>query len=467
MAESHSLGGIPYVSSHVSLGPCVTNLLVESLLHDPATYSTYPARWHNLLRHLSLSHTLVVLYLRNLPQSCYPNHSLLPFEDDGLNQTALPFSPSSASLSSMGQPRSRVGSTVGSETGSVAASRPPRRERVVEIVMPEPLAAKPHHEIASPDVPSKPVRRRGSISSLASVTSFSFGRRRSNSLATDLRSQQGIGNFVSVAEPAASLAPGKAGLPPVSYPSAKRYGFRNASDVPGRRRNPSESRPGSLFSFQTGASTTSYMPRASHIGESRHSGLAESSWPLQAPPPIGVRPRSSFGSVTSSRQSDLGSPVPGRKPGPTVFQRCEPAFDKPMPYIPGRAPVLRVFVPLSERVQRWPSAEGAAAAIEELEKCGALKRMRLGDLIVSRSCIGPELTKDQHRNSCAKDHRARVVVCTLCQTYACAASIQIHPDRSPALLCRLFRSAPFLLLPFPSGTSDNPPEPRSVSRSRP
>jgi hypothetical protein len=354
---------------------------VESLLHDPATYSTYPARWHNLLRHLSLSHTLVVLYLRSLPQSCYPNHSLLPFEDDGSSASNFPFSPSSASLSSMGQPRSRVGSVAGSDAGSVAPSRAPRRERVVEIVMPEPLAAKPPQEANPIDLTPKPMRRRGSISSLASVATFSFGRRRSNSLATDPRLHVGRGNVVSVAEPAASLAPGKAGLPPVSYPSAKRYGFRNASDVPGRKRIPSESRPGSLYSFQTSPSVASYMPRTSQMGESRLSGLA-GAWPLQAPPPIGVRPRSSFGSVDSNRRSDLGSPVPGRRPiGPL---RCEPAFDKPMPYIPGRAPVLRVFIPLSEKVRKWPSAEGAAAAIEELEKCGALKRMKLGDLVVSR-----------------------------------------------------------------------------------
>lgn len=281
----------------------------------------------------------------------------------------------------MGQPRSRVGSAAGSDAGSVAPSRAPRRERVVEIVMPEPLAAKPQHDPNSLDITPKPMRRRGSISSLASVASFSFGRRRSNSLAANVRSQVGNGNIVPVAEPAASLAPGKAGLPPVSYPSAKRYGFRNASDVPGRKRIPSESRPGSLYSFQTSPSIASYVPRSSQTGDPRLSGLA-GAWPLQAPPPIGVRPRSSFGSVESNRRSDLGSPVPGRRA--VASQRCEPAFDKPMPYIPGRAPVLRVFIPLSEKVRRWPSAEGAAAAVEELEKCGALKRMRLGDLIVSR-----------------------------------------------------------------------------------
>lgn len=127
----------------------------------------------------------------------------------------------------------------------------------------------------------------------------------------------------------------------------------------------------------------------SHTFELRapHLALAQAQTPLVAPPPIGIRPRSSFGSTESNRRSerDQNSPVPGRR---TTFPgmqsaRSEPAFDRPMPYIPGRAPVLRVFVPLTDVVRRWPSAEGAVAAIEELEKCGALKRMQLGDLVVS------------------------------------------------------------------------------------
>jgi hypothetical protein len=363
--------------SHSSRDVSCPDIIVESLLHDPATYSTYPVRWHNLLRHLSLSHTLVVLYLRALPSSCFPNHSLLPFEDDSTGGS-LPFSASSASLSSLGRPRSRVGSTMGSDAGSVTASKPPRRERVIEIVMPEPLAAQPQTEESPVLIKQNSARRRGSISSLASAASFSFGRRRSNSLATEVRPPHRVS--VPLAEPAASMAPGKAALPPVSYPSAKRYGFRNASDVPIRRRTATESRAGSIYSFQTGPSVASYAPRMSHDMRT----LGTSDLPLAIPPPIGVRPRSSFGSADSHRRSDIGSPAPGRR---LVAHRSEPAFDKPIPYIPGRAPVLRVFVPLSERVRRWPSAEGAAAAVEELEKCGALKRMRLGDLIVrGNSC---------------------------------------------------------------------------------
>jgi hypothetical protein len=59
----------------------------------------------------------------------------------------------------------------------------------------------------------------------------------------------------------------------------------------------------------------------------------------------------------------------------------------------GRAPILRVFVPVSERVPRWPSSEGAAAAWRELEKCGADKRMRLGDLVVNTALHKPVNTE--------------------------------------------------------------------------
>lgn len=359
---------------------------MESLLHDPATYSTYPARWHSLLRHLALSHSLVVLYLRNLPPTSYPNHSLLPFEDEGASSAIIPFSSSSTSLASLGQPRSRVGSVAGSETGSVVlGNKPPRRERVIEIVMPEPLAAQPPEATVMPEIP-KPVRRRGSISSLASAASFSFGRRRSNSVAVDARPLPQF-NGISLAEPSASMPPGKGSLPPVSYPSAKRYAFKNGNEQNSRSRQSSMGhRPGSVFSMQTSPSVASYAPRMSQTFELRAPHMPNHQAPLVAPPPIGVRPRSSFGSADSIRRSerDQNSPGPGRRtafPG-VQTARSEPAFDRPMPYIPGRAPVLRVFVPLSESVRRWPSAEGAVAAIEELDKCGALKRMQLGDLIV-------------------------------------------------------------------------------------
>ena len=301
----------------------------------------------------------------------------------------IPFSPSSSSLASLGQPRSRVGSVAGSDSGSIVPhGKPPRRERVIEIVMPEPLAAQPAEDSHILEA-AKPVRRRGSISSLASAASFSFGRRRSNSSAVDARPLTHVSGM-SMAEPTASMPPGKGSLPPVSYPSAKRYAFKNGSDQPIRNRHTSMGqRPGSVFSMQTSSpSVSSYAPRMSQTFEHRASHLANYQTPLAAPPPIGVRPRSSFGSNDSTRRSDRdqSSPGPGRRvvfPGVSAG-RSEPAFDRPMPYIPGRAPVLRVFVPLSESVRRWPSAEGATAAMAELEKCGALKRMQLGDLVVRR-----------------------------------------------------------------------------------
>ncbi len=121
------------------------------------------------------------------------------------------------------------------------------------------------------------------------------------------------------------------------------------------------------------------------------------------PPPIGGNGstgglrshRASFASTSdagrSSRRSEHGShsPVYGRlgSGSPnlrnTLPPRVEMAFEKPPPYTSGRAPILRVFVPLSEQMTRWPSAEGAFFAVRELEKCGALKRLRLGDLVVS------------------------------------------------------------------------------------
>ena len=58
-------------------------MAVESILHDPATYSTYPAQWFGLLQHLSLSHSLVVLHIRSLSLSTFPGSIPPPFEDDG------------------------------------------------------------------------------------------------------------------------------------------------------------------------------------------------------------------------------------------------------------------------------------------------------------------------------------------------------------------------------------------------
>ncbi|KLT38519.1 hypothetical protein CC85DRAFT_252870 [Cutaneotrichosporon oleaginosum] len=73
--------------------------------------------------------------------------------------------------------------------------------------------------------------------------------------------------------------------------------------------------------------------------------------------------------------------------------RIELAFERPPPFMTGRAPILRVFVPISDRVPRWPSKEGADASWRELEKCGASKRMRLGDLVVNTALSRPSNTE--------------------------------------------------------------------------
>ena len=71
----------------------------------------------------------------------------------------------------------------------------------------------------------------------------------------------------------------------------------------------------------------------------------------------------------------------------------EPAFDKPLPIAVGRAPVLRVFVPLSEEVRRWPSAEGAKRARAELERAGAWSKLVVGDIIINTALQDPLLPR--------------------------------------------------------------------------
>ena len=270
-------------------------------MHDPATYNTYPRQWHNLLRHLSLSHTLIVLHLRSLPASAFPT-ALLPFEEEFT--------------------RSRVNS----DAGSIARSDMPKKEHLVEIVMPEPLAA-----------------RRGSVS-----------------------------------QKSATISHGKT-LPPVSYPAPKRYNFSN-----NRKSKSDTSRPGSVFSVQSSPS------------------IALSQW----------RP------VEPARRYD--SPLRRKS-------MLEPAFDKPPPFAHGRAPILRVFV---TDVQ-WPSAQGAAAAVAELNKCGATRRMQLGDLVVS--VLGTTLNVGEHCLQ-AEDHRARPCVCAIRFPLAGATGVRIGFYRSSALI---------------------------------
>lgn len=379
---------------------------VESLLHDPASYSTYPPRWHNLLRHLSLSHTLIVLHLRSMPSSSFPSSAALPFDDESFSSTArMPDSRSVGSLSAAAYPRSRVGSITGSEAGSPLRSMPPKKERLMEIIMPEPLAVQPPREDESSVAASSRTRpgRRNSISSIASSASLVFGRRRSSTMVNDQRP-----NIVPTPVAAAPIVAGKAVLPPVSFPSAKRYAFRrhppnsSGTSVKG---NDGSSRPGSIFSVQTSASVALSQWVAVTSNPTKQSlrsrGTSVPNSPVTIPKlvtggghSISPSPRASIaGSETTafSRASDfVGRPSSTFRRGSPANTRAymappariEAAFDRPPPYSQGRAPLLRVFVPIPEQVSRWPSAEGAAAALKELDKCGATKRLKLGDLIV-------------------------------------------------------------------------------------
>jgi hypothetical protein len=280
----------------------IADNIVEALLHDPATYHTYPPKWHSLLQHLCLSYTLVVLHLRNLPSTCFPD---LP--DEEITEITTPVV-EPATISNL--------------------SRIARHERLVELVMPSPLSSNPPAELS----PGPNLTRRGSMASMSSSASMTFARKRSN-----------------------SLLPSSASIkPPPAYPQPKRYGFKSNESGGGRSRTPSDSgRPGSVFSYQSSPS---------------------------------IRPSSQMRGKGLLRASFAGS-EPGRVPSPKLVlpTRVEPIFDQPPPYTLGRAPVLRVFVPLSERVPRWPSAEGAMWTVKELDKCGATKRLKVGDLVVSAS----------------------------------------------------------------------------------
>lgn len=357
--------------------------IVESLLHDPSSYSTYPTKWTNLLQHLCLSYTLVVLHLRTFPSQAFPQ-SFLPFED---TTTGAPLSALSAGDLTLRRPQSRVSSMAGSDAGSVAPGKMPRREHVVEVIMPEPLSAKPIGPSRSSPEPLTPKKslRRGSITSIASA-SLSFGRRRNNSV--DQR-QHSPGS--SPITPAAPMPSGKATLPPVSYPTPKRYGFSRHGELARgtRSRTSSESgRPGSVFS--AASSPSMYRPRASSVYGSRFTTDRAANPVPGMPSGVGWHRESvaSSDAGLSAGQSSSYSPSQWRWNSPSTSKRdlsltVEPAFEKPSPYLPDRAPILRAFVPISEQVPRWPSPEGALFMMRELDKCGASKRLRLGDLIVS------------------------------------------------------------------------------------
>ena len=332
--------------------------------------------------------------------------------------TQMPFSQSTGSLSAtnLALPRSRAPSRAGSENGSItpgsrAGGPPPKsQERLVEIVMPEPLAAKPQEEMKDfePPTPTKnKLSRKGSRTSIISTSSFGLGRRRANSV-----SAKGPVSPTSASTLAAPM-PGNRELPPVSFPSAKRYSFTRHGDPPTNRTRTMSgsmsSRPGSIFSVASSPSG-SYHQRMSIGPASQRASFAVD---RSAPPvPSYTSPRSASGlsvpngpSMTShrssfassdgrSRVSEFGgyspqnprfaSPFLNRGEfTPTPPPRTEQAFERPPPYTVGRAPVLRVFVPLSEKVRKWPSAEGAAASVKELDKCGATRRLKLGDFVVS------------------------------------------------------------------------------------
>ena len=261
---------------------------MESQLHDPSTYATYPSQWHKLLQHLCLSYSLIVLYLRSLPASSFPQ---VDEEDD------------------RDRPASR-------------ADAVPRNDRLVEIVMPAPLSGS------------------GSASSL-SATLAPLSATVSRGTSIKLKS--------SPPSASTSTFPRRRGTtgPPISYPAPKRYNFSSGGSI--RTRRSSDSRPGSIFSYQ---STPSVAPS---LSVPRHKLIRDSV-------------------ASDPGQRRYGSPAP---------KRVEPVFDKPPPFLVGKAAVLRVFVPLSEKVPRWPSAEGAYWVVKEMEKCGAMRKLKLGDLIVS------------------------------------------------------------------------------------
>lgn len=276
----------------------------------------------------------------------------------------------------------------------------------MEIVMPEPLASRVELEDGPSRLRASPtngkLQRRSSISSIASAASFSFGRKRANSTTIPVAKLDGL---------AAPMSAGKAALPPVSYPVPKRYGFSRHGDQPRSRTFSESSRPGSVFSLQSSPS------------------VALSQWiGTQNRPPVSMPPNglpNGLSGIPNHRSSTAGSDIgrspmqrygsPVRRDQNTPGMKIEPAFDRAVPFIHGRAPILRVFVPISQKAPRWPSAEGAAIAVAELDKCGATRRLRLGDLIVSAVCRGETDTLGQHGLSSAENDRACFGLCPLHQ----------------------------------------------------
>lgn len=252
--------------------------------------------------------------------------------------------------------------------------------------MPTPLSGEkdPVQPTGKPITLDGKLRRRDSASAMTTASVPSFGRRRTNSMIS--------ASDASIKGLAVPVPQGKIAPPPVSFPTAKRYGFRRPSEGQSNRsRRSSESgRPGSVYSAQS-SPALSGRPRMGSVHGSHMLAIASASnmvGPLSAP---GSKHTSMVGSEAghSSRRSEVGRYSPNVAGHGTLAStsrrngRPEPMFDRPPPYVLGRAPILRVFVPLSAKIPQWPSADAAKLAVRELDKCGASRRMKLGDLVVS------------------------------------------------------------------------------------
>lgn len=343
---------------------------LESLLHDPEAYATYPPRLHHLLEHLCLSHTLVVLFLRTLPSTAFPLAPPFPFEDESsLGASGLPTSVSNLSIAH----NARRG--VASEAG-FPPKMPviPKAERVVELVMPTPLSTAPPPP--DPELPGGPppvANRKLRRSSVGSASFVSWNRNKSAASDTGSIFNDAVGGGASQVHQTA-----KGSLPPVSFPSAKRYHFRGYDKSPRSRTSSESGRPGSTWSQDE-----------SIAGRSRRD--------MMPPPPVPQIPRFiGNGSVSQGRHSPTISsnlrPDRTASSSPSYQSRSsatDPAFDKPVPFIHGRAPLLRVFVPLSAEIPKWPSAQAAARVRRELERCGAWGKLRIGDVIINTALAEP------------------------------------------------------------------------------
>jgi hypothetical protein len=382
---------------------------VESLLHNAEAYATYPQHFQPLLQHLCLSYTLVVLFLRALPFDAFPSTPPFPFEDEmTLASTGMPKSVSSLSIASSVPNRKGPGS--GWDSG--APSRPshiPRAERPFELVMPEPLGAPKNDvdqiETIAPSAPppvsaAQKHRRRSSIGS-ASIISWTGKARRGSA------SSQGTA-LTSPAMSSSAFTPMtgvQKKFPPVSFPSAKRYVFKGYGDPQASRSrtfSESGSRPGSIFSVDESIAprsrygdTQSIVPSLPRFGKRPPSSEVGSSWGRPGAgrhsPTIASGLR--ITSMNGDRTNHNNSPDYGRW-GARTPEVIEPAFDKPLPYVVGRTPVLRIFVPLSPEVPTWPCAEGARRARSELERCGAWSKLRLGDVIVNTALSEPLIPRN-------------------------------------------------------------------------